>query len=115
MERVGGELTAPQICDIIKACHTNGVVIFTFGALSVEFTKAQVIPDTKLEAHVPSSDKPEPVIPVYAPEQHEELLKLQKEEYIANLKIIDPLEYERKLAEGEIEDIQDGYDDRGAE
>lgn len=111
--------TADELCRIIDSCAARGVQSFSLGGLELTFGADPQFIETEIQ-EVPRRGKRVALVPEPDHEQNEkdsvehEELRL-KEEQVAMLILEDPVEFERQLADGELEDmIDDASSDESA-
>ena len=99
-------LTPENICLIIESCHKNGVQSCEISqdSLKVVFTSKPIAVENSTVSQ-PSELPTETAIVL--PESEEDPLAQQKELENAELLIASPLEYESRIASGELLDEQD--------
>jgi hypothetical protein len=98
-------LTVEEACVIISASAKEGVTTLKWGDLEVTFGRPQVLfPEPSPFATIPGPPQP---VPNHEDQDQEALLAEEvrlREERIAEVAINDPVEYERMVAEGELDD-----------
>lgn len=109
--RVDARLKAEAICLIIRACAEAKVTEFEYGNLSLRFgtpSEPRSPKHTPVPPEAPQS--PDNALSERAKEIEVKTLardeQLTKEQIVAELPITDPLEYERALANGDLEDVE---------
>lgn len=97
------EVDLKQIKDIIKTCAENGVLRFKMQDIEVEFAEnTQMLPKSYQK---PVKVKDNPVKREEIEQEAMEKAELQvKDEYVDNLILEDPAEFERLEIEGELRD-----------
>ncbi len=102
------ELTAQDICKIIRSCKDNAVKVFEYGNLKVRFSSHPLVDAPKPMGHTfsgkPSSDE---VDKARSTEEEEFLLSetvLTKEAELSDLLITEPEKYEALALSGDLVD-----------
>jgi len=104
------ELSAEEVCSILRVCGEAKVSVLKFRDLYVKFggtaesQKNDVPSALPITPEAEISDNSKQV----AFEAIEKEMVLTKEERLALLQIEDPLEYERLVVNGELEDLRHG-------
>jgi hypothetical protein len=117
-------LNAEEVCSIIESCKDAGVSVLKFRGLYLRFghadhaRRAETAPGPGIEETTTSSPTDSDEMEKAAVEAHERTLLRDelkvRAQQIDELPITDPLEYERKLANGELEDDASGTADEEA-
>lgn len=94
-----------EVCSIIKACKNSGVSELRLGELHLVFGQRQ----SKVKPRPLENGKVQPVEQnLITPEERiaerETEIELEEQEELQQLAISNPLEYERRLGEGSLED-----------
>lgn len=103
-ESVKTEPTVKDICRLIVACKENGVTELQFGSLRLFFGKA---PASAIEEITPQAVIPREDLRAQGPEQTvspELAAELRDQEDVELMVVEDPLEFERRIASGELID-----------
>ena len=108
-------MTATEVCLILDSCAKNGVSTLKFGALEASWVSHPPLVQNSLDAHIPGTEIPE----INHSEKTKEALEVSelnlREEQLAMALIEDPEQYERLLAQGELEDEETDTDDEQSE
>jgi hypothetical protein len=104
-------LTASEICKIIKSGKECGVstVVVRDTYVRIEFGVAAQAPEPTPTAQ-PSKVEIEEQLPLSDIQYSRDSKELEEEDELAELAIEDPVEYERRLAAGELEDGKEEND-----
>lgn len=103
------ELDAKGICKIIEQCKLSGVARLQAGDLIVDFDPNHTFNSIHTE-YTPNGilDLTEPLPPgnvqEIAAQGKEDLVEMQRQEYLDQLILEDPEKYEEMMANGEIDD-----------
>jgi hypothetical protein len=101
-----GSLTASEALAIIEACVTAGVTELTFRGLEVSFSGG------RLRWTEPKAEELTPPVVAAAAQTDQETLEVEELEVraqqVAELHLTDPLEFEKMLERGELEDVNMG-------
>lgn len=102
------ELTAQDICKIIRACKENAVRHFEYGSIKVSFRASQLV-DVGKPSPIPSADKPIPEEIEKSIKEDEEKsrlsdLVLMREAEIADKLVLNPGEFEDLAFSGDLVD-----------
>ncbi len=103
------KLSSSEVCLILKECANAGVLELKFGTLSVSFGKSPKGQDIlEPREHVVAPKPAAEMVEVNHKQQTKESLAQMecelREDQIAELLITDPLEAERLIAEGDLEE-----------
>jgi hypothetical protein len=100
-------LTVEDICAILGSCDKNGVAALKFGDLQVEFFDKQ--PETSV-AHTSAPEIAAEQSKIHNSALVEEEIRT-REQQLEELFLTDPLEAERLLAKGDLEDELNGTEE----
>lgn len=106
-------ISGAEICKIIESCAKKGVLELKYGPLHLKFA-GKTQESTARGPKIPTESAPENIIQAQNKEQEEALFREElktRDEQIAELIVTDPLLAEELMAEGELEESNDGPND----
>lgn len=105
MNSMNPEMNAKDVCAMIRACGESGVTELSFGPLTIRFAPKPSVGESPSEP--PKTEFHPPMYYRTTEEEQTQLLRDEvalKEERLAMALLEDPVEFEKLLAAGELEE-----------